>query len=44
MSSDKKSVQIRGIPVDLWRRAKVVAAQRGITVRELIIELLKSLR
>ena len=35
-----KTYLIRSIPVDLWRDVKVQAAERGLTVREVILALL----
>ena len=37
---DDKDIRVRAIPIDLWQRVKVVAAQRDITIRELVIEAL----
>ena len=36
-----KDYLLRGIPEDLWREVKATAALNGVTVREVIIELLE---
>lgn len=36
-----KSYVIRDIPDDLWIEVKVLAARRGVSIRELILELLE---
>jgi hypothetical protein len=35
---------LRGVPDDIWRKAKSIAALRGTTVRELIIQALRDLK
>ena len=39
-SLDDKDIHVRAMPLDLWQRVKVRAAQDGITVREFVIEAL----
>ena len=36
-----KDYLLRGIPEDLWREVKATAALNGVTIREVIIELLE---
>ena len=38
--SDLAYIHVRRVPADLWRRAKIEAASRGITVREIVINAL----
>ena len=34
---------VRGVPDDLWRRLKVLAAQKGVSLRELVIRAIAEL-
>ena len=36
----KLNYLLRGIPGDLWRKTKILAANRGTTIRQLILDLL----
>ena len=33
----QKDISVRSVPVDLWRKVHVRAAQEGITIRQLVI-------
>ena len=37
---EEKPIQVRSIPVDLWREVKMLAVEQDITVRELVIKAL----
>jgi hypothetical protein len=41
MTQPLSSYIIRGIPGELWRRVKAKAALEGVSVREVILRLLK---
>ena len=38
--TETKTVKVRSVPADLWRRVRVAAAKRGIRVNEFVIDAL----
>ena len=41
MTTETKPVQVRSVPVDLWREVKIAAALLGEPVNEFVIEALE---
>ena len=40
-TAETKSVNVRGVPVDLWQRLKIQAVSEGITLQTALTEAIK---